>query len=98
MPNWAVGVRGVQADPREHVDACVNANAGVRPTGGELAAHNLMVLVRRARGEGREALMKRLLDLAHYPGTVISPKRRSGFAWRWYRRLVSESRWEVDFG
>jgi hypothetical protein len=98
MPNWAVGVRGVQADPRELVDACVNANAGARPTVGELAAHNLMVLVRRARGEGRDALMERLLGLAQYPGTVISPKRRAGFALRWYRRLASEAMKEVDFG
>lgn len=88
----------MQADSCELVNACVNANAGVRLTSGELAAHNLMALVRRVRGEGRETLMQRLLDLAHCPGTVISPKRRAGFALRWYRRLVCQAMREVDVG
>lgn len=75
-------------DPVKLVDACVNANAGISVTRGELAAHNLMILIRRSREGGRYELIGRLRDIANEPGTMISPKRRAGFALRWYRRLV----------
>lgn len=92
-PSWVKDAVGAswRLTRGELVEACVCANAEVRVTRGELAAHNLMSLLRRARLEGPSALSARLLELAHHPGTVVDPKRRSGFALKWYKRLSSNT-------
>lgn len=71
---------------RVEVDSVVNAHACIRPTSGEVAAQNLMLLIRgveRRRGNVEEFLSSVALN----PMCAISPQRRAGFARKWARRI-----------
>ena len=71
------------------IDQCVNDHAQVRWTHGELAAFNLMQLVRGAVRLGKNPL-EYLEQLAHNPACSTSPRRRAAFARKWVRRSNGE--------
>ena len=64
---------------RTLIDDVVNAHAGIRPTPGEVAVHNLLVLVRsfqRCNADVAESLRR----LVANPGCAINPEKRAAFA------------------
>ncbi len=83
LPLWA---RDIKA-PAPQIDSVVNAHAGrLRHTSGEVAAHNLMVILAGATRRGA-SLDKMLTNIAEYPACAISPEKRSAFARKWALRL-----------
>lgn len=71
------------------IDCVVNAHAGERPTAGELAAHNLLVIV-RSYAKRKKDLTAELQRIAAAPGCPINPEKRVAFARKWARRLAGE--------
>lgn len=65
----------------EHV---VNAHGGVRPTSGELAALNLLAILRIRRRLGKDFGLR---ALAAHPECLIDPKKRAAFARKWADRI-----------
>jgi hypothetical protein len=92
-PSWTsripvkTGDRAFQNDRlRTIIDDVVNAHAGVRPTSGEVAVHNLIVLVRSYQRRGVN-LVEELEKLAVQPSCAINPEKRAAFARKWARRM-----------
>lgn len=85
-PSWAQGISPKRNHPS--VDQIVNANAAIRLTDGEMQANNTLVLLRSARRRGE--LADTLYRLANTPSTLISPKRRMGYARKWLCKLNKE--------
>lgn len=97
LPVWAQKVQAAQdakvkrapwnADAASTIDIIVNAHAGVRSSKGEMAAHNLLAIVRGYRRRGGD-LEGKLRFLAAHPECLVDPKRRAGFARKWAARLA----------
>jgi hypothetical protein len=92
LQNWTTRIATKSPSPLftpvQHaiIDDVVNAHAGIRPTSGECAAHNLLVLV-RSHLRRRANLVEELQKLAVQPGCAINPEKRAAFARKWARRL-----------
>lgn len=70
----------------DQIDAVVNAHAGVRPTRGEMAAGNLLVLIGgylKRRGD----LVDYLTVISVHPECAQNPEKRAAFAKKWARKL-----------
>lgn len=84
-PKWARSFDRPHSRPT-NIDLCVNEHAGYRPTEGQVAMHNLLVLLRhvRRRNEDVRAYLHRL---SVEPGTIIRPEKRAAYAKRLLKRL-----------
>ena len=97
LPVWAQKVQAAQdakakrapwsADCASTIDIIVNAHAGVRHSSGEMAAHNLLAIVRGYRRRGID-LENKLRFLAGHPECLIDPKKRAAFARKWATRIA----------
>jgi len=90
LPGWARKLVAEQRGPTPVllIDLAVNAHAGIRFTSGQLAASNLLSILRRTnRDLDRPALAAKLWELARNPECMINPARRASFARKWARRL-----------
>lgn len=89
LPAWAslFATRGTRQS-HALIDDVVNAHAGLRPTAGEVAAGNLLSIVRSWRRRDAD-LAQGLSELALHPQCAISPEKRAAFARRWAERLVA---------
>jgi len=91
MPAW---VRKIEEpggpSPALLIDVAINAHAGRHPTPGELAARNLLMLVRSWNSRGLD-LEQALRAIAQHPETEINPGRRAGFARKWAAKLAGRS-------
>lgn len=92
-PDWVLLMRERKTgtwcnrgNPSDLINACVNAHAGIRPTKGELAAHNLMAIVKGWQRR-KEDLVAALELTARHPQCAIDPRKRSAFALKWAKRL-----------
>lgn len=68
------------------IDLVVDSHAGVRSTAGEIAASNLLAILRSYRRRGVD-LRKSLLKIARMPECAINPEKRAAFARKWAARL-----------
>jgi hypothetical protein len=68
------------------VDGCVNAHTGAKVTSGELAAQNLLALLRGHRRRGGD-VVQYLTQLSRVPGTSMNPEKRAAFAKKWAARM-----------
>lgn len=68
------------------IDLVINAHAGLRPTSGEVAAHNLLAILRSMERRGLN-IGHELARIAQYPECAIHPEKRAAFARKWARRL-----------
>ena len=84
QPKWANLVKASLPSPS--IDRLVNGHAGIRLTDGEMAANNLLAILRGARKRGE--LVDTLTRLGMEPGTLINPRRRSGYCWKWYGEIM----------
>lgn len=88
LPAWASPFANrVTRQSHALIDDVVNAHAGLRQTAGELAAGNLLSIVRSWCRRGAD-LVQGLSELAIHPQCAISPEKRAAFARRWARRLA----------
>jgi hypothetical protein len=71
-----------------NVNHCVNAHAEIKVTDNELAASNLLNILRILRKRSK-SLLKHLDEMSIDPGTVISPERRSAYCKKWAKRIRS---------
>ena len=72
---------------RSSIDACVNAHGGFRYTNGQVAAHNLLAIVRAKQRLG-EDIRQALLVISQFPECAIDPGKRAAFARKWAQRLA----------
>lgn len=90
-PAWADRIRrtGWRGPAESWSDLCVNAHAGIRPTGSELETSNMLVFVRgwMRRGESVLARLRELIDVPAGP----YPRKRAALARKWIRRLEERS-------
>ncbi len=88
-PRWSARIRRhpYSESRTSWVDRLVEAHAKVRPTSGELTAHNLLSILRsqRRRGEDLEASLR---TIAEHPECMIDPKKRAAFARKWAERMT----------
>ena len=88
VPTWACRL---QAKREPHyfasIDNVVNAHAEIRSTAGEMAAHNLLVLVRSFQ-KRKADLAQELQRVAREPGCAFNSEKRTAFARKWGRRLA----------
>ena len=99
LPGWTSRI-AVKSGDRAHqatrvaqhakIDDVVNAHAGARDTSGEVAAHNLLVIVQSYQRR-KVDLAKELQKLAKDPGCAINPEKRAAFARKWSNRLARTS-------
>jgi hypothetical protein len=84
-PAWASEL--LAKEVKISIDAVINSQSDYgKETDRHFVAHNLMVLLRGYRRQGRDPLI--LLDkLASDPGTIIQPNRRSALAKKWANKL-----------
>jgi len=68
------------------IDTVVRAHAGIQPSSGELAAHNLQAILRSYRRRGLD-LRRELRKIAANPECAIHPEKRAAFARKWASRL-----------
>lgn len=85
-PAWAKRIEKPPASISTAIDTCVNAHAGFRYTKGELAAHNLLTLIRGAVRRNQD-LRQCLLVIANHPECLLDPHKRASFARKWARRV-----------
>ena len=93
LPRWTSRIQIKSGDAayqsersRVLIDDVVNAHAKIQSTSGELAAHNLLVLVRSYQRR-KTNLVAELLKLTTHPECAINPEKRSAFARKWANRL-----------
>ncbi len=84
-PRWALPLVKPSA-LGSSIDSCVNAHGGFRYTSGELAAHNLLAIV-RGKIRRDEDIRKFLVMMSHFPECAINPQKRAAFARKWANRL-----------
>lgn len=90
LPQWAAALAKPAVVHVDIIDHVVNAHASVRPTSGELAAHNLMALVRSRQRRGGN-IAQALQELAQHPQCAINPEKRASFARKWAARVEVSS-------
>lgn len=89
LPAWARRFAARNARPAHAlIDDVVNAHAGLRPTAGEVAAGNLLSIVRSWRRRDAD-LLRELRELVLHPQCAVHPEKRAAFARRWAERLVA---------
>jgi hypothetical protein len=90
LPAWArpFAMRDKRSLGHALIDDVVNAHACWRPTAGEVAASNLLSIVRSWRNRGAD-LVQELEAVAVHPQCAISPEKRAAFARRWAKRLAA---------
>jgi hypothetical protein len=89
LPAWARRFATKVSRPAHAlIDDVVNAHACLRPTAGEVAALNLLSIVRSWRNRGAD-LVQELETVAVHPQCAISPEKRAAFARRWAKRLAA---------
>jgi hypothetical protein len=88
LPAWAGKLKSRPQSRFTHelIDYVVNSHAGNRPSSGELAAGNLLSIVRSYRCRGLD-LKQELNRIAANPECAISPRRRASYARKWAARL-----------
>ena len=84
-------LRGAPAIASPSIHKMVNDHAGIRMTSGEMAANNLLVILRSARRRGRSELLQVMLQMAFSPGTVMSAERRAGYCLKWYTKIIANN-------
>src|SRR5512145_101201 len=88
QPTWAPAVRLTGGLYDVSIDRVVNTNAGVRRTDGEIAANNLLVLLRlNYKRGGTEGMIIALRNMAFSSRCVHRPKRRAAWCKKWLRRI-----------
>jgi hypothetical protein len=84
-PPWAARLAGGMAST-DLIDLVVESHGGrTCPARGELAALNLLAILRSARRLGELDL--RLRELAAHPQCAINPEKRAAFARKWAARV-----------
>ena len=88
VPAWANRIQ-VKRDPGyfASIDNVVNAHAGSRPTAGEQAANNLLVIVRSFQ-KRKANLVQELQRLSMDPGCAFNPEKRAAFSRKWANRIA----------
>lgn len=80
-PKWVSEWKG----HHPNINAMINAKVRTQVPRYELAANNLLVILRGMRKRG--VLLHGLQGMAQNPGTLISPQRRRGYCIKWLRRI-----------
>jgi hypothetical protein len=89
LPAWARPFATRVSRPAHAIiDDVVNAHACLRPTAGEVAASNLLSIVRSRRNRDDD-LVQWLEGIARHPECAINPEKRAAFARRWAKRLAA---------
>ena len=90
VPAWAQKIepppKMPHVDPVAPIDTIIAAHAGIRSSSGELAAYNLLAIVRSYRRRGLNLVVK-LDAIAANPECAINPEKRSAFARKWASKL-----------
>lgn len=75
------------SEPTALIDVVIAAHARIRPSSGEMAADNLLAIVRSWRRRGLN-LAAKLQVISKNPECAINPEKRAAFARKWALRLV----------
>lgn len=91
FPAWVATVeRHHPPNLGEAIEHCVNSHGGLESTDGELAAMNLIEILRSMRKRGK-VLDVELGRIALAPGCLIGPEKRAAFAKKWCAKMQQRS-------
>jgi hypothetical protein len=88
LPRWAQPL--LKRSETASIDLCVNAHAGIRSSAGEMAAHNLLAILRSMQRRRAANLAAELYKIADAPGCAIDPAKRAALARKWADRLAQD--------